>query len=96
MNLEKKKNLLYRTMMVTVLFLFLFLFLFFFFFFYFHYSYSNPERTSERKDRKRNEWHNKRMTARRALANPIPAAHAAECANERETTATARMIITLS
>jgi len=66
------------------------------FFFCFHYSYSNPERASERKDKKRNEWHNKRMTARRALANPIPAAHAAECANERETTATARMIIALS
>jgi hypothetical protein len=67
------------------------------FFFYFHYSYSNPERASERKDKKkRNEWHNKRMTARRALANPIPAAHADECANERETTATARMIIALS
>lgn len=45
------------------------------------------ERTNERKDKKKkeggeNEWHNKRMTARRALANPIPAAHADECANE--------------
>jgi hypothetical protein len=36
------------------------------------------------------------MTARRALANPIAAAHTAKCANEQETTATARMIIALS
>ncbi len=59
--------------------------------------YLLESRPNDRKDKKkRNEWHNKRMTARRALANPIPAAHAAECANERETTATARMIIVLS
>jgi hypothetical protein len=76
---------LYRLLMVTILFFFLF-----------HYTYSNPDRTTTEKIKKRNEWYNKRMTARRALANPIPAAHAAECANERETTATARMIIALS